>query len=174
MQLKEYGFDRQYTGAHTEVCRHPLFVRHHRALLHQKFKEDFATTAATMAATTPWRTSTATTTAIAAPSKKIRETAQSTSHAAREAKPMLEVPGAMIVPEAASEVDFDVSDPPLEPLTPASKQPICESSADLDSFDVLCGRGVGTNFLVGNRRFLKLVQEFQRSISWLEGRRSLS
>jgi len=67
----------------------------------------------------------------------------------------------MILPEAASEVDFDVSDPPLEPSTPASKQPICESPADVNSFDVLCGRGGGTNSQVGNRRFRKLVQEFQ-------------
>ena len=67
----------------------------------------------------------------------------------------------MILPKAASEVDFDVSDPPLEPSTPASKQPVCESPADVNSFDVLCGRGGGTNSQVGNRRFRKLVQEFQ-------------
>lgn len=67
----------------------------------------------------------------------------------------------MLLPEAASEVDFDISDPPLEPSTPASKQPVCESPADVNSFDVLCGRGGGTNSQVGNRRFRKLVQEFQ-------------
>jgi len=67
----------------------------------------------------------------------------------------------MILPKAASEVDFDISDPPLDPCTPASKQPVCESPADINSYDVLCGRGGGTNSQVGNRRFRKLVQEFQ-------------
>lgn len=67
----------------------------------------------------------------------------------------------ILLPKAASEVDFDISDPPLEPCTPASKQPICESPADVNSYDVLCGRGGGTNSQVGNRRFRKLVQEFQ-------------
>mmetsp|Transcript_32959 Transcript_32959/g.77835 ORF Transcript_32959/g.77835 Transcript_32959/m.77835 type:complete len:851 (-) Transcript_32959:242-2794(-) len=67
----------------------------------------------------------------------------------------------ILLPKAASEVDFDISDPPLEPSTPASKQPVCESPADVNSYDVLCGRGGGTNSQVGNRRFRKLVQEFQ-------------
>lgn len=67
----------------------------------------------------------------------------------------------ILLPKAASEVDFDISDPPLEPLTPASKTPVCESPADVNSYDVLCGRGGGTNSQVGNRRFRKLVQEFQ-------------
>lgn len=67
----------------------------------------------------------------------------------------------MALPEAASEVNFDISDPPLEPSTPASKQPVCQSPADVNSYDVLCGRGGGTNSQVGNRRFRKLVQEFQ-------------
>lgn len=58
-------------------------------------------------------------------------------------------------------MDFDISDPPLEPSTPASKTPVCESPADVNSYDVLCGRGGGTNSQVGNRRFRKLVQEFQ-------------
>lgn len=67
----------------------------------------------------------------------------------------------VLLPKAASEVDFDISDPPLEPCTPASKTPICESPAEVNSYDVLCGRGGGTNSQVGNRRFRKLVQEFQ-------------
>mmetsp|Transcript_14586 Transcript_14586/g.33938 ORF Transcript_14586/g.33938 Transcript_14586/m.33938 type:complete len:878 (-) Transcript_14586:291-2924(-) len=67
----------------------------------------------------------------------------------------------ILLPKAASEVDFDISDPPLEPSTPASKTPVCESPADVNSYDVLCGRGGGTNSQVGNRRFRKLVQEFQ-------------
>jgi len=67
----------------------------------------------------------------------------------------------ILLPKAASEVDFDISDPPLEPSTPASKEPICDSPADVNPFDVLCGRGGGTNSQVGNRRFRKLVQDFQ-------------
>ena len=78
-----------------------------------------------------------------------------TRHAKKDEK------SGMILPEASLEVDFDVRNPPLEPSTPASKHPICESPADVNSFDVLCGRGNGTNFQVGNRRFRKLVQEFQ-------------
>lgn len=67
----------------------------------------------------------------------------------------------ILLPKAASEVDFDISDPPLEPSTPGSKQPVCESPAEVNTYDVLCGRGGGTNSQVGNRRFRKLVQEFQ-------------
>jgi len=67
----------------------------------------------------------------------------------------------MILPKAAQEIDFDVSDPPMEPIAQPSKVPICESPADVNSYDVLCGRGGGTNSQVGNRRFRQLVQEFQ-------------
>ena len=67
----------------------------------------------------------------------------------------------MILPAAASEIDFDVTDPPTEPVTPPSKVPVCESPGDVNSYDVLCGRGGGTNSQIGNRRFRKLVQDFQ-------------
>ena len=67
----------------------------------------------------------------------------------------------MMLPKAAQEIDFEVTDPPMEPVTPPSKVPICESPADVNSYDVLCGRGGGTNSQIGNRRFRKLVQEFQ-------------
>ena len=67
----------------------------------------------------------------------------------------------MLLPKAAEEVDFDVTDPPPEPVTQASEKPICESLADVNGYDVLCGRGGGTNSQIGNRRFRKLVQEFQ-------------
>jgi len=67
----------------------------------------------------------------------------------------------MILPKAAEEIDFDVTDPPMEPHTPPSKTPVCESPGDVNTYDVLCGRGGGTNSQVGNRRFRKLVQEFQ-------------
>jgi hypothetical protein len=67
----------------------------------------------------------------------------------------------MMLPKAASEIDFDVADPPLEPILPPSKIAMCDSPADINSYDVLCGRGGGTNSQVGNRRFRKLVQDFQ-------------
>lgn len=67
----------------------------------------------------------------------------------------------MVLPKAASEIDFEVTDPPTEPITPSSKTPVCESPADVNGYDVLCGRGGGTNSQIGNRRFRKLVQEFQ-------------
>ena len=67
----------------------------------------------------------------------------------------------MLLPKAAEEIDFDVTDPPLEPQTPPSKTPVCESPGDVNSYDVLCGRGGGTNSQVGNRRFRKLVEDFQ-------------
>jgi len=68
---------------------------------------------------------------------------------------------AMLLPKAAEEIDFDVADPPLEPQTQPSEKPVCESLADVNTYDVLCGRGGGTNSQVGNRRFRKLVQDFQ-------------
>lgn len=67
----------------------------------------------------------------------------------------------MLLPKAAQEIDFEVTDPPMEPTTPPSKTPLCESPADVNSYDVLCGRGGGTNSQIGNRRFRQLVQEFQ-------------
>jgi hypothetical protein len=67
----------------------------------------------------------------------------------------------MVLPKAAEEIDFDVTDPPLEPIAPPSDEPVCDSLGDVNSYDVLCGRGGGTNSQVGNRRFRQLVQEFQ-------------
>lgn len=67
----------------------------------------------------------------------------------------------MMLPKAAQEIDFDVTDPPMEPITQPSKIPLCPSPADVNAYDVLCGRGGGTNSQIGNRRFRQLVQEFQ-------------
>lgn len=67
-----------------------------------------------------------------------------------------------LLPKAAEEIDFDVVDPPLEPVVPEdNNQACCESLADVNTYDVLCGRGGGTNSQIGNRRFRQLVQEFQ-------------
>uniref|UniRef100_A0A7S1VNW8 DUF6824 domain-containing protein n=1 Tax=Grammatophora oceanica TaxID=210454 RepID=A0A7S1VNW8_9STRA len=65
------------------------------------------------------------------------------------------------LPEAAREVDFDIVNPPMEPKCQPSAHPVCESPGLINSNDVLCGRGGGTNSQVGNRRFRKLVQDFQ-------------
>jgi hypothetical protein len=67
----------------------------------------------------------------------------------------------MLLPEAAEEVDFDVADPPMEPITPPSEHSLVDSLANVNGHDVICGRGGGTNSQVGNRRFRKLVQDFQ-------------
>lgn len=67
----------------------------------------------------------------------------------------------MTEPASAKEVDFDVTDPPTEPILPPSTRPVCNQSSDINGNDVLCGRGGGTNTQVGNRRFRSLVQEFQ-------------
>lgn len=67
-----------------------------------------------------------------------------------------------LLPKAAEEIDFEVADPPLEPIIPESDtEPSCESLAEVNSYDVLCGRGGGTNSQIGNRRFRQLVQDFQ-------------
>ena len=44
-----------------------------------------------------------------------------------------------VLPKAAVEVDFDVADPPMEPITPPSDSPVCDSLGDVNPYDVLCG-----------------------------------
>ena len=65
------------------------------------------------------------------------------------------------LPKAAEEIDFEVANPPMDCILPPSDHPVCDSPAAINSDDVLCGRGGGTNSQIGNRRFRKLVQEFQ-------------
>lgn len=67
----------------------------------------------------------------------------------------------MTEPASAKEVDFDICNPPLEPIVPPSSEPLFMSNTQINLSDVLCGRGGGTNTQVGNRRFRTLVQEFQ-------------
>lgn len=67
----------------------------------------------------------------------------------------------ILLPKAASEVNFEVTKPPAEPVTPPGTVPICDSLTAVNHNDVLCGRGGGTNSQIGNRRFRQLVQEFQ-------------
>lgn len=64
-------------------------------------------------------------------------------------------------PPSASEIEFDIHNPPLHPQVPPSNEPVCPVAAGVNSQDVLCGRGGGTNTQIGNRRFRLLVQEFQ-------------
>jgi len=67
----------------------------------------------------------------------------------------------MTQPPSAQEVDFDIHNPPLKPVTMPSNEPACPVPSNVNSNDVLCGRGGGTNTQIGNRRFRSLVQEFQ-------------
>uniref|UniRef100_A0A7S4QYL5 DUF6824 domain-containing protein n=1 Tax=Ditylum brightwellii TaxID=49249 RepID=A0A7S4QYL5_9STRA len=65
------------------------------------------------------------------------------------------------VPEAAQEVDFDVMKPPVTPVTQPSEDPLLIAPENLNQYDVLLGRGGGTNSQIGNRHFRSLVQDFQ-------------
>ena len=67
----------------------------------------------------------------------------------------------MTQPPSAREVDFDIHNPPMSPQVPPSTSPICAIPSNVNSHDVLCGRGGGTNTQIGNRRFRSLVHEFQ-------------
>lgn len=58
-------------------------------------------------------------------------------------------------------MDFDITDPPLTPVHPASDHPVLESASQMGEHDVLCGRGGGTNSQMGNRRYRALVRDFQ-------------
>jgi hypothetical protein len=64
-------------------------------------------------------------------------------------------------PKSALEVDFDIADPPMRPITDPSDVPALENVTLMDENDVLCGRGGGTNSQMGNRRFRALVRDFQ-------------
>jgi hypothetical protein len=73
---------------------------------------------------------------------------------------IIEVDGCM-VPRAALEINFKITCPPVAPITPPSDIPLRDCSANINSHDVLCGRGGGTNSQIGNRRYRQLVQDFQ-------------
>jgi len=64
-------------------------------------------------------------------------------------------------PESASEVSFNIHKPPTKPIVKEGTRPACNSISELNSHDVLLGRGGGTNTQVGNRRFRGLVTDFQ-------------
>ncbi len=64
-------------------------------------------------------------------------------------------------PKSASEVKFDIADPPQLPVVPPSTIPALSSATQMTENDVLCGRGGGTNSQTGNRRYRALVRDFQ-------------
>ena len=86
---------------------------------------------------------------------------EETKAAAKNSKNISKAAAGIVLPAAASEVDFDVHDPPMDFVCPPSTEPLVESMAEVNTYDVLCGRGGGTNSQIGNKRFRKLVQEFQ-------------
>eukprot|EP00957_Ditylum_brightwellii_P072800 5532705-Ditylum_brightwellii.AAC.1 len=47
---------------------------------------------------------------------------------------------------AAVEVDFGLTNPPKIPIVPPSKEPLCDYVSQINSNDILCGRGGGTNY----------------------------
>jgi len=101
--------------------------------------------------------SVATTPSLKSRSSKASSPAKQKPSAAAKAA----IAAGMTSPPSAREVDFDIHNPPLEPVTPPSTEPVCSVISNVDSNDVLCGRGGGTNTQIGNRRFRALVQEFQ-------------
>ena len=64
-------------------------------------------------------------------------------------------------PKSAAEVDFDIVDPPDEPVVPPGRRAVLGSLTLVSEHDVLCGRGGGTNSQMGNRRYRALVRDFQ-------------
>lgn len=56
---------------------------------------------------------------------------------------------------------FESSNRSSPPPIPQATHPTCQSIADVNANDVLCGRGGGTNSQIGNRKFRKLVQQYQ-------------
>ncbi len=86
-------------------------------------------------------------------SPESRPTPSSTAQAA--------IAAGMTNPQSASEIDFDIHNPPATPFTLPSKEAVCSGPSAVNMHDVLLGRGGGTNTQIGNRRFRALVQEFQ-------------
>ena len=64
-------------------------------------------------------------------------------------------------PRAGDEVDFDITNPPLEPVTPPGKVFLGLIDTNLTANDVVLGRGQNTSCRAGNRLFRSLVADFQ-------------
>jgi hypothetical protein len=85
--------------------------------------------------------------------KSVRSTSSKAAQAA--------IASGKTIPSAADEVAFDIRNPPLTPVMPPSKEPICLALCDMNPNDVLLGRGGGTNNQLGNQKYRILVQQFQ-------------
>ena len=69
--------------------------------------------------------------------------------------------GPLTLPASSNEVDFEIFNPPSTPVEPPGVALALENDQPPTAHDVVCGRGPGTNRLVGNRRFRRVVQDFQ-------------
>lgn len=67
------------------------------------------------------------------------------------------------LPEATSEVDFDVTNPPLTPVVPPSDHPILNLPSQMNWNDVLCGSGRIWS-QEGNRRHGALIRAFSLQV----------
>ena len=65
------------------------------------------------------------------------------------------------MPASASEVDFDIHEPPMTPIVKEGSMPVCNSNTELNEHDVLLGRGPRAAQQIGNQRFRHLVRDFQ-------------
>ena len=65
------------------------------------------------------------------------------------------------MPALASEVDFDIHEPPMTPIVKEGSMPVCNSKTELNEHDVLLGRGPGAAKQIGNKKFRDLVRDFQ-------------
>ena len=133
-QLNIYNFDRVTDKASNEygAYAHELFIRGHSDLCvnmtRQKIKGTGLSNEKRHYLASAKR-------ALSYP-KQTHEMQVAKAIIAKEIRAKKDEKSGMILPEASLEVDFDVRNPPLEPSTPASKHPICESPADVNSFDV--------------------------------------
>ena len=64
-------------------------------------------------------------------------------------------------PRAGDEVDFDINNPPLEPVTPPGNAFLGSIETNLTANDVVMGRGKNTNLRAGNCLFRSLVADFR-------------
>ena len=71
-------------------------------------------------------------------------------------------------------LDFDITNPPLEPVIPPGKDFLGFIETSLRANDVLLGRGQNTSRRAGNRLFRFLVADFRpmyRTLRWKEKRK---
>jgi len=91
----------------------------------------------------------------------VDETVYSMRHAKRNAVSEPAIFTGIHIPPAANEVTFDVLNPPLQPVTSPSIEPVVSELSKIKSNDVLLGRGGGTNGQIGNFRYRNLIRSFK-------------